>query len=98
MGDNECVYNKELVEAISETYAKCAIDTQSLILKLRMYEQCFSNDYRGQGSEVVGETLRKVKEHLELLSKCFEQTGKYVSFALADMQVADECIAREIGS
>ncbi|MCL2136147.1 MAG: hypothetical protein FWH40_01275 [Coriobacteriia bacterium] len=83
------VYNPELMEEISKSYEACAAYTQDLIDNMTETDALLVKEFRGHASEIAKEAFSKTIEHLELLKKCFEQSGIYVDFTLATMIEAD---------
>jgi len=90
------VYDKGLMESVSQKYTECKTSVNDLISTLDQTAKLLSDNYEGQGEEVSFAVFTKLKEHLELLCQCFEQTGKYVDYSLANMQEVDSKIAKEM--
>lgn len=86
-------YNAELMDEITANYDKCASEINSIIDKLAEIKSGLQSNYKGQGTDVVEDTLEKIRAHLQLLEVCISQTGKYVTCTREAAETMDSTLA-----
>ena len=88
----EIVYNEVHMKEIVKKYKNCTTSVETIIASLHSARDIVSNNYEGQGKDIVLDSFDKLTEHLEYFKACCENTAEYVSSALQMMKDKDQAM------
>lgn len=95
MANEQIVYNKEHITAVSEKYTAAIREINEIIYKLNSssgVKGVFENNYEGQARDMTEELLTKITQHLYFLRSCCSNTRAYIKESLNTMIDLDKTI------
>lgn len=91
------VYDSELMDDISSKFAEGAETMEDVITSFNGVISSFPSYYEGQVSDEIFDSFSStLLNHFDLLKRCYENMGQYVTDAKDEFLAADEDRSRHI--
>lgn len=97
MSEKVKIYNEEHMNALVTKYESAVNEIDEIVNNLSSSsgaKQILSDNYEGQGKEIVEDLFTKIKEHLLYLQTCCVSTSEYIKISVDTMNEQEQLLTK----